>query len=123
MRKKKMGGTSRISLRSLFPCEVFAREGRDWLDKATRTSTTLRVYSQISVHTHAHNTDTEGGKVVDAVHARCMPGGNITYQLHKSLIERVKARIDSIHFIPATVRRSQQKGVWIQVPVRYHMCE
>ena len=43
----------------------------------------------------------------------------MTYQLHKSLIERVKARIDTIHFIPAAVRRSQQKRVWIQVPARY----
>jgi len=43
----------------------------------------------------------------------------MTYQLHKSLVECVKARIDTIHFIPATVRRSQQKRVWIQVPARY----
>ena len=46
---------------------------------------------------------------------------NTAYQLHKSLIQRVKAWIDTIHFIPATVRRSQQKRVWIQVPVRHHM--
>jgi hypothetical protein len=43
----------------------------------------------------------------------------MTYQLNKSLVECVKARIDTIHFIPATVRRSQQKRVWIQVPARY----
>ena len=33
----------------------------------------------------------------------------------------MKAWIDTIHFIPATVRRSQQKRVWIQVPDRHHM--
>ena len=35
--------------------------------------------------------------------------GNTTHQLHKSLIERVEARIDTVHFIPVSVsvRRGQ----------------
>ena len=49
-------------LRDLFrPCEVFAGGGHDWRNKATRTSTTFRVCSQIRDHTHVRNADKDGG--------------------------------------------------------------
>ena len=113
---KKGGKHIKEFLTVLFPsCEVFAA-GHDWRNKATRTSTTFRVCSQINDHTHVRNADKDGGGLMP--HVR---NDNTAYQLHKSLIQRVKAWIDTIHFIPATVRRSQQKRVWIQVPVRHHM--
>ena len=61
--EKKGGKHIKEFLTVLFPsCEVFAA-GYDWRNKATRTSTTFRVCSQINDHTHVRNADKDGGGI------------------------------------------------------------
>jgi hypothetical protein len=69
-------------LRGIFPsCEIFAGGGRDWRNKATRTSTTFRVCSQIRDHTHVRKADKKRGGLEPRV-----SNDNTAYQLNKSLI-------------------------------------
>ena len=95
-KKKKVGEEDHNWLKGVFfSCEVFANA----MIGATKQRGIAHVAFFVDQGPPGHD--------IGQADTVCCKVGNMTYQLYDGLVERVKARINTIYFIPVPVRGGQ----------------